>query len=609
MIKTNKMREIGALGTSLSLLFILAACGGSSSSSNSSSEATTTTISSTKTLSSLTIGENETLVAPDGKSLTLTVDGVEKNLEPGTYTGDVVLDVTDQHEVVYMGGLATHYFRMGLYVEDGAVVADKSVESALVSVDYNGNYATGGSLTSQGDNFNGIVVGGATGTAETPYTVYDMTMNFTGNGSNDFAGYGAALMTTGTSHVLAEKLNITTDGCIRTAVWGGGSSVLTVKDSIIVGNSATAEQVAGVSAPMMKEVPWLLGISGNNRATNVLEGAQVTYKNCSVTAETWGALSTDSCTAGAMLTAEDTSVRFTGTSGYGSYADGAVQNTYTHCSFDVPDMVLIVAAGQCGATFKSNDLGASTATSRRFGIMWHKNQGGTVDLQAGTVFHTGETMFLVKSDVSNTAYPILKVDGATLVSDTNVIYHLMESDDAGMGGGAPGSETMWAASYTVPTVVPVHDTSVDTTVVNADTALATFSNMEVNGDIYNTRWTADQNLKLSFVGAKITGVISAGTQANKFIPAGGLIYPSTRQYLSEETVTPSPVVGNGVIVSLDATTTWAVTGPSYLSSLTITDAEQITSADPTKSVVMLVNDVATPIVTGTFTGKITLFLQ
>lgn len=607
MIRTKNLTGFATLGSALSLLFILTACGGSSSSTSTQDTTPfTTTISSTQTLSSLTVGAYETLAAPSGQSLTLTVDGVEKNIVSGTtYTGAVVLDVTDEHDVTYMG--TTHPFRMGLYVEDGAVVPGKTVESTLVAVDYNGSYATGGTVTSAGDYFNGIMIGGATGTATDPYTVYDVTMNFSGNGGNDFAGYGAALMSTGTSYVTADKLNITTDGCIRTAIWGGGSSVMTVKNSTIVGNSATTEEAAGVSAPLMKEVPWLLGIYGNNRATNVLEAAQVTYKNCSVTAESWGALSTDSCTTGASLTAEDTTVNFTGTSGYGSYADGAVQNTYTHCTFDVPDFVLIVADGLCGATFQGNVLGNTTANSDRFGIMWHKNDGGTVDIKSGTVFHAGETMFLVKSDVSNVAKPILKVDGATLVSDTGVIFHLMESDDAGMGTGGPGTDTMWADSYLVPTVVPVHDDTISTATINSDTVNATFSNMEVNGDLYNTRWTGDQNLNLTFTNADITGVISAGTQANKYVAAGGYIYPSTRRYLSEETVTPSAVVGNGVMVYLDSASTWTLTGTSYLSKLTVSTLGQIMAQ--TGTVTMTVDGVVTPITVNTFTGKITLTIQ
>jgi len=602
-MNNKNFRVFNALTAPALVLITFAACGGSSTSPNTPF---TTTITATQTRSSLTVAANETLAAPTGESLTLTVDGVEKNIGTGTVTGNVVLDVTKDHDVAYMW--TSHKFRMGLYLEDGAVVADKSVESSLVGVTYNGSYATSGSISSKGDNFNGIVVGGTTGTADHPYSINNMSLNFVGNGSNDFAGYGAALMTTGSANVVINRVNVTTDGCIRPAVWAGGTSVLTVENSTIVANSATAAEAATVHPTMLKEVPWLLGISGNNRATNVLESAQVTYKNCSISAESWGALSTDSCQTGATLTAIDCKVAITGTSGYASYADAAVINTYTHCTFDAPDYVLIVAAGACGATFQGNDLGNTVATSGRFGIMWHKNQNGHVYLKPGTVFHSGETMFLVKSDVANTAYPNLEVDGATLSADNGVIFHLMESDDAGMNmsGGGPGSDTMWNSSYTVPVVVPVVDSSVTST-VNADTVNATFKNMDVKGDIYNSRWTAGQNLNVAFVKAQVTGVISAGLQANRYVAAGGAITPDTRQFLGEETVTPHAVYSNGVIVNLDAASSWTVTGDSYLSSLTVADAGSIKATAGT--VKMSVNGVVTAITVGTFTGNVRLYLN
>jgi hypothetical protein len=44
-------------------------------------------------LSSLTIAEGASLAAPEGKSLTMTVDGVKTEIAPGTYTGRIALTV------------------------------------------------------------------------------------------------------------------------------------------------------------------------------------------------------------------------------------------------------------------------------------------------------------------------------------------------------------------------------------------------------------------------------------------------------------------------------------------------------------------------------------
>lgn len=541
----------------------------------------------------LTIAAGVSVTAPEGYEATLVVDGVEKNLTAGTYDGNASIVITQAHAVQFM--FAEHNFRMGLYIKDGAVVNEKSVLQVLQDVDYDAATAQGGEIQVEGDKFNGILVGG-----NSQYLVKDVMFDYTGNGANDFAGYGAALMSTDTAVVQAQDVEIHTDGVLSVGVFANGTSNLTVKDSTII--TKNAESTAGVQAPMMKEVPWLLGIYGNTRATNVLEAADVTYENCYVEAEAWGALSTDSCQEGASLTAINTEV-VVKDSGYGSYADGGVFNTYTNTSFDVPDYGLIVAAGACGARFD----GGSVVNSVRFGIMWHKNQEGTVTIADGSVFNTGETAFLIKSDLANTAYPNLVVDGAQVNTKSGVILHLMESDDPGINpnGGGPGSDTMWAPSYTVPVVTPVKDGNDTTNPAAATTADAIFKNMEVNGDIYNTRWTAGQNLNVAFENATVKGTISAATQAHKHVAAGELITPETRGELGEVTATPSPVVSNGMLVSLDSTSSWQVTGTSYLSSLTLAKGAKITAPNG-RTLTMTVDGVTTPIAAGTYKGNVVL---
>jgi hypothetical protein len=44
-------------------------------------------------LTSLTIAEGAIIKAPEGKSLTMTVDGVKTEIAPGTYTGKIVMTV------------------------------------------------------------------------------------------------------------------------------------------------------------------------------------------------------------------------------------------------------------------------------------------------------------------------------------------------------------------------------------------------------------------------------------------------------------------------------------------------------------------------------------
>lgn len=586
---SKRFHKCALFTASLFLLFLYAGCSAGYTFSEKEN-----LISETQSFKKLIIEDGQVLTAPEGSLLTMTVKGIDTPVTAGTYK-DVVLAVTEGKTVKFWDN--EHVLRMGLCIEDGQVVSEKSVESALEGVTYDGKSASGGKITSTTDLFNGIVVGG-----NSKYEIKDMELDFTGNGGNDFAGYGAALMSTDDANLTISNVTIKTHGAIRTGIFAGGHSTLHVTDSTIIGTSADSTE--GVTAPMLTEVPWVLGLYGNNRSTNVLASAHVTYERCTVKADKWGALSTDSCDPGATLTAIDCTVEITGESGYATYADRGIFNTYTNTTLTAPDFGLIVAAGQCGALFN----GKSVINSDRFGIMWHKNQEGTVTLEKDTVVNAGNAVFLVKSDVPNTAYPNIVVDGATLNSKEGIILHLMESDDAGMAGGPPGSDTMWAKEYVIPEVKPVVDGNKISDPANKTNVDATFKNTALNGDIYNTRWTAGQNLNVILDDTNVTGKITAGVQAAKDLKPGEKITRDTREKLSDVVVTPHEIYSNGLLVTLNGTSSWQVAGTSYISYLKIADGATVTAPEG-KSLKMLVDGKETEIKAGTYTGKITIEIQ
>jgi hypothetical protein len=162
----------------------------------------------------------------------------------------------------------------------------------------------------------------------------------------------------------------------------------------------------------------------------------------------------------------------------------------------------------------------------------------------------------------------------------------------------------------------------------------TVSNMEANGDFYNSttalrancvegagtsamsagatsggesKTESDQqnvkNLDLKFVNAKVKGVISAAKAAYK--EGVVLIDASNYEELSAVTQTAHEPVNNGVIVTLDKNSVWTVTGASYLTSLTVTKGAVI-KAPEGKTLTMTVDGVKKPIGAGTYKGKIAL---
>jgi hypothetical protein len=79
-------------------------------------------VNETTNLSSLTIAEGAAIKAPDGKSLTMTVDRIGMAIRPGVYKGDIRITVVDK----FFGpasGLAQRRepqeFRTAILIEDG----------------------------------------------------------------------------------------------------------------------------------------------------------------------------------------------------------------------------------------------------------------------------------------------------------------------------------------------------------------------------------------------------------------------------------------------------------------------------------------------------------
>ena len=78
----------------------------------------------TTRLFGLVIREQARLSAPEGKQLTMTLNGENVPIVPGTYEGDIVLTITDD---IPIHAVCDAVFRSALYVEDGKIVPEKSV--------------------------------------------------------------------------------------------------------------------------------------------------------------------------------------------------------------------------------------------------------------------------------------------------------------------------------------------------------------------------------------------------------------------------------------------------------------------------------------------------
>ncbi|MFT4210975.1 MAG: hypothetical protein QM626_03810 [Microbacterium sp.] len=576
----------------------------------------TCTISTTTALDELIIGDGGYLYAPSGYDVTLTVDGVETGqaydsiedvtgwLQPGDYVSEgddgVVLTVTTQHTETqgYVFPI-----RQALYVDSSGINSDLSVPASwTLGATPTDSSADGLVLTSTGSTFNGVWVDGTT------YSLLNPVISFTGDGRDDFASAGAAIVGDNGANLTIDGLDLDNAGVVRTAIISDGGANVVVKNSDIdvSGGTLPSDYVANVTPATMIAAPWMLGLEGTNRATLLLgANSKATYLNTSITAEDWGALSTDSG-SNVKLTAINSDVS-TLDSGYGTYLIGAATGEYLGTDFDVASYLSISANGDnvlhvgdsdsdsvsalntsYGIGLTDDDLASlteqtSTLTSAKYGFMtWAGNNTVTVD--GGTVVNTANALFEDKSQTGTTTYNVTGDDeeSPSLSAANGVIVQVMNQDDPGPGG-----------SYTDPT--SVSQTTTAATRANASLTARTTTNLtdtDVTGDFFNGA-TVSKNLVVNLSGSSVTGRISTTTAVHD-----GTVNEANYERIGNVTNTVTAPINGGVIVNLTNGSTWNVTGDSYVTSLTVDDSSTFNGVASIDGVAF------TPVAGTTYTGNI-----
>jgi hypothetical protein len=461
-------------------------------------------VNETTKLNSLTVAKGGTIKAPEGKSLTMTVDGVETGqkllttmgvltqIEPGAYKGNVVLTVTQTNPVIYQK--ITFPLRQALYLNETGIVNDKSVPAAATYKKQSSSVIDDITIKSTGECFNGIYVAGGS------YTLNNVRIDFKGNGRNDFAGYGAAIVGTGTkTRLVLDHADIKAQGTVRTGIIVDGGSNVIVKNSSIktLNGVLPADYTPSVNTAEMRGG---LGGGGNNRATNLVgTNTRATYINSTIASEGWGALSLDGCTTPKLTVINSKVVNTGNMGGYGTYVIGDAMERFLGSEFNIGSSASVIRGGSVfygdstaesvaklnkdldlGLTdeeLKSIQVKSTTVNSGQFGVSC--GGSGSIEVRDGTVFNTKETVFLNKGGTVTITVDGSK--GAQLNAGNGIILQMMDDDDPG--------PTMPAGVFSKPYIEPdtpsKKDASWDVTATDKATK-AVFSNIQLKGDFYNS---------------------------------------------------------------------------------------------------------------------------
>ena len=628
VIKERHIKTSAVIGAVAMLVMSFTACG---KSKNIDAESMWE-VAETTTLSELTIGNGGIIKAPEGYNVTLTVDNVGMPIEPGTYKGKVVLSITEEIQIggMSMGGMpeggmreggmpeggmreggmpeggmreggrqeggmreggmpeggmpggmpgGSDPFKAAVYVEDGKYVAEKSVAAAVATGEVTDTAAENVKITSSEGKFNGIIV---TGDSKSSYSIINPVITLTGNGGDDASGLGHGIMASGKAEVTIKNARINNTGANRSAVFVSGEGIVHVDDSEIeVHNGPKDDSSSSFSAGgAMMAGPWLLGITGNVRATNIVESGTAYYTNTHIRSQAWGALSTDGPVK-VRLYATNCIIE-TVESGYGAYAIGDCLDYFSDCTFNVNDYGLILC-DNANSTFTDGTV----VNSGRIGVMMHTGTGGgLLTIDKGSVFNTKDTVIQVKGRGID-----IVVDNAELNSQSGVILQSMANDDPFFTSGQ--GDSMGAKGFSKD--------------VNA-----TFKNMALKGDIINS-YTDTSPVNVTFENATITGAITTGTVQQPLGPNGEDLSMQTPElyYLIGQTINtycPMFDAPYGVSVSLDAKSAWTVDKTSYLTILTIAEGA-VVKAPEGYNLTMMVDGVKKKIGPGTYKGNIILTVE
>ena len=576
----------------------------------------------------LHICERAVLKSPEGTFLTLTVNGVGRDIKPGTYQGDVVLSVTNAYAMGPHGLMKANQisrdFHTAVVLEDGKVAEDKCVSALLTDGSVTGEKVEGLTLYSNEECFNGILV-----TGDTECVIKDVTVGFEGFGDNDFLGVGSAVAAIDHSKVTIENCDFTVNGVTRCAIHAGGDSHVTVRNTRVTNQSPDTHWLGSFT--------WQLGVRGSNRLVQLTDNANVTYDNCDLKSNGWGVCSIDGTWESCRLVIKDSRMELSGprSHGYGAFCIGENEVIFDNCDVKVNGYPLMLMGME--------GLGKSTIQNsrirgRHFGVFVVSDDNSVLDIK-GSDFVTGKSALCIKGSST-----IINVEKTSMKPGNGTIVQLMDTEESGMNVSAfhvpVGVEDTAMPERDLSTVSPTEDVTLnfidcqlEGNLYNSTTNIRAYRNNEIGtmGEFHDTiigirrrpdggadngammepvraRHNGDdlrgpKNMGVNLKGSQITGIISSAGQAYR----EGLtrIDESNREELSNVTQWAAPTVNNGVVVSLDSGSAWTLTGTCYITGLTLADGAVLKAAGG-KRLSMTVDGVETPVQSGAYIGKIVL---
>ncbi|MBR2717052.1 MAG: hypothetical protein IKD79_04875, partial [Oscillospiraceae bacterium] len=400
------------------------------------------------------------MIVPEGKLQTILRDGVEIAAVPGEEYAPEEILLTDALDIRHSCELSPDKstpYRAGLYVTGDGVRASASAAQVLRGGRYDDAGAEDVTVESRSPAFSAVIAEG--GSYSLKGAKLHLLSDSDGREVCDFVGLGSAVAAFRGARVELEDCEIATEGVAKCTLYADDGSDVVAKNCRLSAMGGELYEGYKNSADFnyMVAPPWVLGIAGNARGTNLMgDKAAMVIVDSEVKARNWGALSTDNG-EGNLLAVVDSDLTVTGGpadkkdpylrrwgSGYGTYILGCDEDfrgarisagTYIGIARDGNAVyrssrgpVRYVSPSTGEVLYEGEGKGRITElNSDVFGIMAHGS--AELTLTEGTVMNTGAAAFLMRCG----GVRILVKDGAKVNPADGVLLQIIDDDDATVG--------------------------------------------------------------------------------------------------------------------------------------------------------------------------------
>ena len=513
-------------------------------------------------------------------------------------------------------------WRAALYVNADGIIPEKSAAAAIRGGTVGETCAVGIGLVSRSDDFSALIVDGG------QYTLKSATISMPtkSDGKNvcDFAGLGSAVAAFNGGRVDIENSEIVTAGVAKCMVYADNAADVVIRRCRMEAKGGTLYDgyVNSADFNYMVASPWVLGMTGNARGTNIMgDKTSMVLVDSDMKARNWGVLSTDNG-EGNILAVIDSILTVTGGeadkknpyfrrfgSGYGTYILGCDEDfrgvtinagTYVGIARDGnaiyrssrgPIRVLSARSGE--VLYEGEGKGQiSRLHSDAFGIMAHGN--AELTLTDGTGMDTENASFLLRSG----GVHIRVEDGAKLTPKDGVLLQIIDDDDMTVGVNWHGKVGLqfnteffekegWPSENgqitsqmpppdpsDMPPLPPMPEGEEPSEPPRFDVSFAA-ADVDLTGNIYNGSGYYGQKAKELVVtlekGAVLTGCISAAETIHVDENGKQNTHFTSEDYWYLGRVANRPFCHgeNTVEVTLEPGSVWNVKGEGIITALTV----------------------------------------